>query len=359
MYSYHSLKKRALKQRLPEVHIVDLKEKPKLTDVFWLSDLLYLKIKETLKQNKQVALFLNRRGEASTVLCPQCGYVNCCPNCDIALTLHPSQLLICHYCDYMLKKSFRCPECSSLEWLEKGLGTARVEEVIQRLFPKASILRADRDSIENEEEMKTFIKSVETKKAQILIGTQMISKGLDFPSLHLVGLLMADRGFHFPDFRASEHSFQMISQMAGRAGRKTPGEVLLQTYNPEHSSILFAKEHDYEGFAKGELEHRKALFYPPFSRLCLFQIDSLKENQGLEFAKKCATRARALLKPELKILGPSPAPLYKIKNRYRFQILLKASTHSALQEFLDGFFKNFKKPSFIRMKADRDPVLMM
>ena len=359
IYSYCKMKQRALKQPLPKIQVVDLKEKPKLTDTFWLSDELYLKIKETLGKKKQVALFLNRRGEAGMVLCPQCGYVNHCPNCDIALTLHASSFLLCHYCDYMEKKIFRCPKCSHSQWLEKGLGTARVEQVIQTLFPKAKILRADRDAIESQDEMLNFIRAVEKEEAQILIGTQMLSKGLDFPSLHLVGLLMADRGFHFPDFRASEQSFQMISQMAGRAGRKTPGEVLLQTYNPNHSSLIFAKNHDYEGFAKEELKHRKTLFYPPFSRLCLFQIDSLKEVAGRDFAKKTAQTARHLAKPQMRVLGPSPAPLYKIKNRYRFQILVKAPSHAILQAFLDLFLDKLKAPSFIRLKTDRDPVSMM
>ena len=330
-----------------------------MTDVFWLSDELYLKIKDTLEKKKQVALFLNRRGEAGVVLCPQCGYVNYCPNCDIALTLHATSFLLCHYCDYMEKKNFRCPKCSHSQWLEKGIGTARVEQVIQDLFPKAKVLRADRDAIESHEEMTRFIRAVETEEAQILIGTQMISKGLDFPSLYLVGLLMADRGFHFPDFRASEQSFQMISQMAGRAGRKNPGEVLLQTYNPSHSSLIFAKNHDYEGFAKEELKHRKALFYPPFSRLCLFQIDSLNEVAGRDFVKKAAQIARKFAKPGTRILGPSPAPLYKIKNRYRFQILIKAPSHATLQTFLSSFLNHLKTPSFIRLKTDRDPVSMM
>ena len=313
VYSYYELKKRALNQPLPQVEVVDLKEKPSLTEVFWLSDKLYLKIKETLKNKKQVALFLNRRGQATAVLCPQCGYVNYCPNCDIALTLHDSSFLLCHYCDYMTQKSFRCPKCSNSQWLEKGLGTARVEQIIQTLFPNTKILRADRDAIESPHDMETFIKAVETEEAQILIGTQMISKGLDFPSLQLVGLLLADGGFHFPDFRAGENSYQIISQMAGRAGRKNPGEVVIQTYNPNYLSLLFAKNHDYKGFAKEELKHRKKLFYPPFSRLCLLQIDSFQETQGQVFAKKAAQIARQFAKSNTFILGPSPAPLYKLK----------------------------------------------
>lgn len=359
VYSYYRLKKRALNQPLPKIHVEDLRKKPSLTKVFWLSDRLYLKIKETLEKKKQVALFLNRRGQAGTVLCPQCGYVNYCPNCDIALTLHEFSLLLCHYCDYMKKKSLQCPHCANSQWLEKGLGTARVEEVMKNLFPKAKILRADRDAIESPSEMKTFIQAVEKEEAQILIGTQMISKGLDFPSLHLVGLLMADRGFHFPDFRAGENSFQIISQMAGRAGRKTPGEVLIQTYNPNYSNLLYAKNHDYAGFAEEELKHRKKLFYPPFSRLCLIQIDSLKEKPGQVFSKKAAQIGRELGRKNLHVLGPSPAPLYKMKNRYRFQILIKAPSHNVLQKFLDSYLKELKIPSFVRLKADRDPVSML
>ena len=358
VYQLHRLKQRAFKQPLPEVRIVDLRKAPRKDKIFWLSETLHLKIRETLDKGKQAALFLNRRGRAGALLCAQCGYVKYCKNCDIALSLHDSDYLLCHYCDFMEKKPPSCPECKSTQWVERGVGTEKVEQVIKNLFPKARVFRADRDAIDSHSEMSAFVQMVEKGEADILIGTQMLAKGLDFPSIHLVGLLMADMGFHFPDFRASEHAFQTLLQMAGRAGRSHKGEVVLQTFNPDHLSVSAIKRHDYRAFFVEEMKNRKKLFYPPFSRLCLFQIDSLKEKTGREFAFNLARAARKKAGQGVRILGPGPAPLFKIQKYYRYQILVKASSHGVLQKFLDDFPAG-QTNRFLRVKRDRDPACLL
>ena len=366
-YKLYELKQRAFKQTLPKVTIVDLKNKAEKSPYFWLSDLLLEKITNVLDQGKQVALFVNRRGQATSLLCATCGQTQKCLNCDISLTLHRKDYLVCHYCSFLQKKPLRCSSCQSDHWIEKGFGTQKVEEEMKKLFPQFKTLRVDRDSIPSQEEMKNFIDQVESHQAQIIIGTQMLSKGLNFPSIYLVGLILADMDFHFPDFRAEERSFQTLLQMAGRAGRTGFGEVILQTFNPQHSSILFAKRHDYKGFFLNGIKSREVWSYPPFSRLCLLRIDSLKEKEGLDFARQIADQAKQLalpfqkrssLKYGIQILGPSPAPLGKIKNRYRWQVLVKGENHVLLDQFLKKLFLDIPKKSFIQLKIDRDPSSM-
>ncbi len=361
VYQIHRLSERAFKQSLPLISIVDLRKNTKKEErPFWFSEELFLKMQKTLDRKKQVALFLNRRGVANSLMCMQCGHTVICPNCDISLTLHKGYHLLCHYCAYMERKPERCPSCKEDRWFEKGLGTEGVEQVMRILFPEVKIIRADRDAIDSRKEMENFMRIVEKQEAQIIIGTQMLSKGLDFPSIQLVGLLLADMGFHFPDFRATERTVQILLQMAGRAGRKEGGEVILQTFNPEHLSLGFMKDHNYAAFSKEELKIRKKLFYPPFSRLCLLEIDSLKEKEGEQFAVQLAHVAKSKKPKEgMVILGPSPAPIFKIKNRYRFQILIKSLNHKILQNFLDDFLKSFKEKSFVRVKLDRDPNSMI
>ena len=358
-YHLYELKNRALKQQLPQVSVVDLKSKPNEGRPFWFSDVLFEKMTDTLKRGQQVALFLNRRGRATALICIQCGHTCKCLNCDISLTLHESDFLLCHYCSYLEKKPTYCPSCKGSEWLERGLGTQRVQQVMEKFFPNSKTLRADRDSINSKQEMEQFIEIVEKNQAQIIIGTQMLSKGLNFPSLYLVGLILADMDFHLPDFRASERSFQTMLQMAGRAGRIGFGEVVLQTFTPSHPSILFAKQHDYKGFYSEEIKSRKRWFYPPFSRLCLLRIDSLKEKEGEKFAEDLGRKAHDCLSEGIEVLGPSPAPLMKIKNRYRFQILIKGKNPQILDSFLHRLNSKIQIKPFVQIKWDRDPLSML
>ena len=359
--NYHLLRltKRARNQPLPKMSLADLKTPPPEGHPFWLSGALRLKIEETLAKGKQAALFLNRRGKAAAILCSGCGHVQKCPNCEISLTLHGDEHLLCHYCSYLEKKPALCPSCRQAKWFERGLGTEGVERALKRFFPKARIIRADRDAIDSRAEMEAFLQIVEQGKADLIIGTQMIAKGLDFPSIALVGLLLADMGFHFPDFRASERTLQILLQMAGRAGRKDSSEAVLQTFSPEHPSLLFAKSHDYLGFAEEEMKSREKLSYPPFSRLCLFRVDSAKQEAAREEAAALGRLARKTATKGMAVLGPGPAPLFKIRNRYRFQLLIKAPGHSQLQSFLNVFLKSFKPRPFVQAKMDRDPVSML
>ena len=363
-YRFHKLKTRPGGRTLPKVKVADLREeaRPGLKSParpFWLSRPLHFHIEKALSRGRQAALFLNRRGRASALLCLSCGHAEKCLNCDISLTLHGEERLICHYCSYFQKKPSLCPSCGKGDaWLERGLGTEAVEEALSKLFPSARIIRADRDAIDSQKEMEAFIGIVERREADIIIGTQMIAKGLDFPSIEVAGLLLADSGFHFPDFRASERTVQLLMQMAGRAGRKQAGQVVLQTFQPERAAVLFAKKHDYLSFAKEELKSRKKFFYPPFSRLALFHINSLKEEAGRAFASDLGRLSRGKARPGMQILGPSPAPLFKIQNRWRFQILVKAASASMLQDFLDEISASVRKRRFVNFVIDRDPMSM-
>jgi len=363
-YKLHELKTRALKQKPPQVTVVDLKQERKNSPHFWMSDLLLERMDKTLKEGKQVALFLNRRGEAKAILCASCGHILKCSNCDISLTLHQKQHLICHYCSYLESMPHRCPKCQSDHWLERGLGTQKVEEEIKKIFPQYKILRADRDSISSQEDLLNFIEKVEKEEVQILIGTQMLAKGLNFPSLRLVVLLLADMDFNFPDFRAEERGFQTLLQMAGRAGRIAPGEVILQSFYPEHPNFQFLKNHDYKSFFLKSIKSRETWSYPPFAKLCLLKIDSLKEKEGLAFATELAKKIRKLSQElnhnqKIHILGPSTAPLIKIKNRYRFQILIKTQSHPLMSRILEKMREKRIKKSYIQLKIDRDPYSML
>jgi primosomal protein N' (replication factor Y) len=288
-YHLHTLKNRVANRSLPDMLVVDLREEKASEEAqklkeekyshlpFWMSPLLFEKMRSTLDDGYQAALFLNRRGVAQMVLCPACGHTRECPNCDINLTLHHHTHLVCHYCDYHESLKNKCPDCSEGHLEAMGLGTELLENDLAKLFPDKKIARADRDEIQTRTDLEDLILGMEEGTIDILVGTQMIAKGLDFPKLKLVGLVLADVGFNLPDFRATERSFQLITQMSGRSGRhvkpgESPGTVVIQTYNPEHESLVFAQKHDFEGFAQQELNNRSALSYPPVGKLLGFRL---------------------------------------------------------------------------------------
>lgn len=354
-YHLHYLKHRVANRALPEIEVVDLrrhkeenrdKKTPSKDEVllpFWLSPQLYQQMQITLEQGSQCALFLNRRGVAQMIVCPACGHTRQCPNCDINLTLHAGSHLICHYCDYHENMKPLCPDCKEGELEAIGLGTELLEKDLQPLFPEMRIARADRDEIQSRTEMEELIGDMESGKIDILVGTQMIAKGLDFPKLKLVGLVLADVGFNLPDFRATERSFQLITQMSGRAGRhvapgESPGVVLIQTFNAEHESIVYARTHDYEGFAENELQTRSALNYPPVGKLVSFRIQGSSKGSALEAARLLARRAHSLKLQNqnyhaIEILGPAEAPLAKLRGQFRYHLLLKAPHASVANSF--------------------------
>lgn len=374
-FTLHQIKNRVNNRPLPDIEVVDLRlekdqEKQSLEKPNWLSQKLYDEIKCSLENKTQVALLLNRRGIAQTVFCPGCGHTAECPNCDISLTLHANTHLVCHYCDYHENFKIKCSDCKEGELVNLGLGTEKVEEDLNRLFPDKVIARADRDEVTSRVDMEELVKKMEMSEIDILIGTQMIAKGLDFSNLKLVGLLLADISFNLPDFRATERSFQLMTQMSGRSGRhvkdnESPGKVIIQTYNTEHESIQFSKNHDFEGFAEAELNNRKQLNYPPFHKLAAIRILSPDLEKVKSTAEQLSLRAQTLkerfsLFSDVEVLGPAAAPIAKLRNSFRYHILLKSAQHKILNQFTRKLVGNLKwVPKQTKIIVDIDPLNLL
>jgi primosomal protein N' (replication factor Y) len=344
-YSLHRMTQRVNARPLPEIEVVDLRaEHRKRKDTpstlpFWLSDRLHEELVQVFEKREQAALFLNRRGVAQTAQCHACGFVSECPNCSVSLTVHGRSHLVCHYCDYSERLTELCPDCKQAPLEPLGLGTERLEKDMAALFPDLRIARADRDEVQSRDQLEKLIADVEQERVDLLIGTQMIAKGLDFPRLNLVGLVLADVGFHWPDFRASERSFQLLTQVSGRSGRQSAGRVVIQTYDPEHTSIQHTLKAEFSAFADEELAERRALNYPPSWRLAMFRIHSGDQRRGERTAERLVQRAEALQRQfdvygrDLVILGPAPAPLFKLRNRFRFQVMVKCDSAPRLNAF--------------------------
>jgi primosomal protein N' (replication factor Y) (superfamily II helicase) len=373
-YHLHKMKKRVESRPMPTIEVVDLKafqrkpgqerESEERERAFWLSPILEEKIRDRLARREQTALFLNRRGMAQIVLCPACGEASTCPNCSVSLTLHARHHLVCHYCAYQVRMSEICGNCKTAEPRPVGMGTERVEEDLKKLFPAARITRADRDNISSREALDEMIRQIEDREVDILVGTQMIAKGLDFEGLTLVGMVLADIGFNLPDFRASERSFQLLMQMGGRAGRHQshPGEVIIQTYNPQHSSIQYARNHDYVGFAEQELNLRRELFYPPFGRLAAIRLQGTNSQSVLQAANAMKNHAKAMQRNHsalktLDILGPAEAPLAKLRGNYRFHLLVKGQSHSLVAPFCQKLGE--VEHAGVKVMVDIDPLNML
>lgn len=373
-YQLHQMKSRVEGRFLPDVQVIDLKNNPHQESKYeiphWLSPQLYEAIGTCLEQKKQVALFLNRRGVAPLIICQDCGYTHQCPNCDINLTLHGKSHLVCHYCDYHENFKTECPDCKIGEIKPVGLGTEQLENEIQKLFPTARLARADRDEITNRLDLENLISQMESLEIDILIGTQMIAKGLDFPNLTLVGLILADVGFNIPDFRATERSFQLITQVSGRSGRhikegESAGKVLIQTFNPEHPSIVYAQKNDFVGFAELELSHRQVLTYPPFGKLISVRFQARDQQKVQEIAKLFSRRASQIKSQNpnyesIEVLGPAEAPLSRIRGQYRFYILLKGLDSKNLNKFCRHVLGNEDwVTAGVRILVDIDPLHLL
>lgn len=375
-FKLHQLNQRVHQQPLPEISIVDMREEkennkrpPNLPS--WLSLHLHQQMEKTLDEGYQVALLLNRRGLSNVVFCQSCGYSAECPNCDIHLTLHAKHHLVCHYCDYHQNYTVKCPDCKEGELTPMGIGTEKLEADLKSLFPEKVVARADRDEITTRLELEELIEKMEKKEIDILIGTQMIAKGLDFPYLNLVGLVLADIGFNLPDFRTTERSFQLMTQMSGRSGRNFKntghsGHVVIQTYNTEHDSLRYVKNHDFKSFAEFELQNRNALSYPPFHKIISLRINSTDLSTVRSTAMTLADMARTLQNKyadkfgAIQILGPASAPLQKIKNVYRFHLLLKAPQASILNIFASHLLKSAKwVPPKCKITIDVDPMNLL
>ncbi|MDD4169067.1 MAG: primosomal protein N' [Desulfotomaculaceae bacterium] len=337
-YQLLKLNSRVVGRPLPPVKVVDMRREVKEGNCGIFSRELIDSINWCLASREQVLLFLNRRGFSTFVICRECGLVLKCSRCDISLTYHRDGRLRCHYCNYHVKTPQLCPDCGGHNIRYFGAGTQKVEAEAGNLFPGARILRMDSDSTARKGAHAQIINAFQDRQADILIGTQMIAKGLDFPGVTLVGVINADTTLHMPDFRAAERTFQLLTQVAGRAGRGSlPGKVLIQTFNPEHYSITAAAAHDCNRFYLNELPVRRSLGYPPFSHLARL----LFTHEHEEEVKKGAVQAKELLKEilsvddrKISLLGPAAAPLNKIKDRFRWQLVIKALRREILRDVI-------------------------
>ncbi len=355
-YELLTLKKRANNMVLPKVNVVDMKDEVKKGN-FTFSELLVDKINEKISKGEQVILLLNRRGYSSMIRCSNCGEVEKCPRCDISLTYHKSSdSLRCHYCNYTKKAPSECVKCGSKDIKGIGLGTEKLEQEIIDKF-KARVIRMDADTTLKKGMHEKIIKDFGEGKYDILLGTQMIAKGLDFPKVTLVGVINADISLCVPDFRSSERTFQLLSQVAGRAGRgEYPGEVIIQTYNSEHYSIVYAKEHNYLDFYKEEMKIRKALNYSPYYFITLVKISCKDYEEGFKNANKIGEYLRKNLESDTIILGPTMASMFKVNNIYNYQCIIKYKKDVKLKEvlkYIDEFYKNI---SNVNVEIDVDPI---
>ena len=326
--------KNRVNNNLPKVTLVDMKEEiRKKNNIF--SQLLKDKINEKLNNNEQVIILLNRRGYTTITTCNNCGFTHKCPNCDIPLTYHlKSKKMVCHYCNYETNKLFKCPNCGSTDIKERGMGTEKLEEEITKEFSKAKVVRMDVDTTRTKQAHKKIITDFENEKYNILIGTQMIAKGLDFPKVTLVGVINGDATLNIPDFRSGERTFQLLNQVAGRAGRSSLlGEVIIQGFNTDHYSLICAKNHDYLSFYNEEMKIRKILKYPPFYNLCLIKIQGINATKCEEESNKIITYLKNNLKDEI-ILGPTTAMIPKVNNIYHYQIIIKYKDTKKIYQYL-------------------------
>ena len=309
-------------------------------------------------------LFLNRRGFSTFIMCRECGFVLRCPDCDISLTFHfAGHSCTCHHCDYARHVPKTCPNCGDEDIGFHGLGTERVADQVVREFPDAVVARMDRDTISHKGAYARILSSFAAGEANILVGTQMIAKGHDFARVTLVGVLNADTGLHRPDFRAAEHTFQVLTQVAGRAGRADkPGEVLVQTYNPDHYAILTASRHDYLGFYERELASRQKNLYPPFCRLVRLvfaaELEDQAQGEAMRFRRVLQDMGIPEKHGEVCFAGPAEAPLKKLRGRYRYSILLKGD-HDRVLAVTDEALSRAEPARDVGVTVDVDPTDMM
>ena len=357
VYKYISMPNRVGSSVLPKVEIVDMIPEMKKRNMV-LSDSLKEKINNRLLKHEQTILLLNRRGYSTIISCKACGYIYKCPHCDITLTYHKSSNnLRCHYCGYTVFKPDKCPECNEKALADYGLGTEKLEQEINKIFPTARVIRMDADTTKNKGAHEDIINRFKNYEFDILLGTQMISKGLNFPLVTLVGVINADATLNIPDFRSSERTFALLSQVSGRAGRSSlPGEVIIQTTNPDNFTLKCVKNHDYETFYNYEMLNRHKLDYPPYYFLTSLKIAS----KDYELASKEITKVRQYLQKKLDkdtiILGPTTASIFKINNIYRFQIILKYKNDSSLLDVLKDLDEIYMINNKVNIEIDNNPL---
>jgi primosomal protein N' (replication factor Y) len=357
-YRLASLPLRVEAGRMPVTHVLDLRSKKKGEPPALLAPRLVEAIQSRLDRHEQSIIFLNRRGYSSSLQCPQCGCVEMCPNCSVALTFHRRAARVrCHLCDFGAPVPHACPSCGFAPFKHAGVGTEKVEDALAAAFPRARIERMDSDTMRGKDAYAKTLGAFGEGKIDILVGTQMIAKGLHFPRVTCVGVINADLALQIPDFRAGERVFQLLMQVSGRSGRgAVRGEVFVQTRAPFHPAIQFARHHDYAGFVAQELEFRRQLAYPPFERFILVTARGRNEEKTLFVLDNFAKELTRLNLPDTEITGPAPAPIARMDERYRFQVFLRTRRITAVTPRLRPLFMDRAWPDDIRLTIDVDPV---
>lgn len=364
VYNLLTLAKRMNNQALPTVEIVDMREELRGGNRSMFSRQLFDKLVDRLQKNEQAVLFLNKRGHSSFVMCRDCGYVIDCPHCDISLTYHRyQQQMKCHYCGFETIVPTTCPECASEHIRYFGTGTQKVEEELGKVLPEARVIRMDVDTTTRKGSHERLLTNFQQGKGDILLGTQMIAKGLDFPNITLVGVLSADTMLHLPDFRSSEKTFQLITQVSGRAGRhQLPGEVVIQTYTPEHYSIELAGQQDYDQFYEREMVIRRMHEYPPFYFLAQIIVSHEQLTKVVSVTDTIALFVRSRLSNKTIVLGPVASPIPRINDRYRYQCLIKYKREPNLNETLKNILDRYQQEIVrdgLSISIDVNPYMMM
>jgi len=364
VYQLAVLDKRTNNMEMPAVEIVDMRKELHAGNRSMFSRVLKEKIENKLEQKEQIVLLLNRRGYSTFVMCRDCGHVKECPHCDIALTYHKnSHRLKCHYCSYEEPMPVVCPECQSDLIRYFGTGTQRIEEALTKLIPEARVIRMDVDTTRRKGAHERLLNKFSSGEADILLGTQMIAKGLDFENVTLVGVLTADSMLHLPDFRSSEKTFQLLTQVSGRAGRhELPGEVIVQTYTPDHYSIELASQYDYNQFFQSEMNIRKTFRYPPYVFLVLLTVSHKNQVKVIQVTQEIVQMLRQDLSDDSTILGPSPSPIARMKDRYRYQCIVKYKKEPGLRTCIRKILKQYRsdmRKDDLMITVDMQPYQLM
>jgi len=361
-YRLATLTQRVDEKQMPLMRVVDLRqERRKERAIAILSGKLRGAIADRLEKREQTILFLNRRGFSTSLLCTNCGEARNCPNCSVALTFHRHVArLSCHLCGHTAAVPKKCPACGKDALIYAGFGTEKVESTVSQIFPKAAVRRMDADSMTRKEAYRETLRSFRAGKIEILVGTQMIAKGLHFPNVTLVGIINADLALHLPDFRAGERTFQLLTQVAGRAGRgETPGEVFVQTYTPFSPSIQFARHHDFAGYFQQELEFRERCDFPPFKHAILITVRSGHEERAKFSAETLMRRLKESLSPEFILGDPMPAPLEKLQGEFRFHILIRGEAIMRLSRLVRETLNKLPFPEDVTVTVDVDPYQLL
>ena len=348
--------------QMPLIRVVDLRlEARKAKSLTILGDKLHSAVIARLEKREQTILFLNRRGFSTSLLCSACGEARECPNCSVGLTFHRTAArLSCHLCGHTAAVPKKCPACGEDALIYSGFGTEKVESTVQQLFPKAVVRRMDADSMTRKDAYRETLRAFRSGKIDILVGTQMIAKGLHFPNVTLVGIINADLALHLPDFRAGERTFQLLTQVAGRAGRgETPGEVFVQTFTPFSPSIQFARHHDFTGYFEQELEFRERCDFPPFRHAVLLTVRSEHEARASFSAETIARRLRESLPDEFILGSPAPAPLEKLQGQFRFHILMRGEAIMRLSRLVRETLDRLPLPEDVTASVDVDPYSLL